>query len=120
MDVPVNAKLLRYGPEVQGADAMALLADPVVELEGRLAGLQAKRQRFAQSTLRDATLRDANLRGAKVSKADLSGARDTTSKQLAQAKSLEGATMSNGQKYEDWLKSRGEENSGSKREFGKA
>jgi uncharacterized protein YjbI with pentapeptide repeats len=118
MDVPVNAELLRYGPEVQGTDAMALLADPVVELEGRLAGLQAKRQRFAQSTLRDATLRDANLRdanlrGAKVSKADLSGARDTTSKQLAQAKSLEGATMSNGQKYEDWLKSRGEENSGS-------
>jgi uncharacterized protein YjbI with pentapeptide repeats len=108
MDVPVNAELLRYGPEVQGADAMALLADPVVELEGRLAGLQAKRQRFAQSTLRD-----ANLRGAKLSKADLSGAKDTTSKQLAQAKSLEGATMSNGQKYEDWLKSRGEENSGS-------
>jgi hypothetical protein len=78
MDVPVNAELLRYGPEVQGADAMALLADPVVELEGRLAGLQAKRQRFAQSTLRDATLRDANLRGAKLSKADLSGAKDTT------------------------------------------
>ena len=62
MDVPVNAELLRYGPEVQGADAMALLADHVVELEGRLAGLQAKRQRFAQSNLRDATLRDANLR----------------------------------------------------------
>jgi uncharacterized protein YjbI with pentapeptide repeats len=68
MDVPVNAELLRYGPEVQGADAMALLAAHVVELEGRLAGLQAKRQRFAQSTLRDAT-----LRGAKLSKADLSG-----------------------------------------------
>jgi uncharacterized protein YjbI with pentapeptide repeats len=113
MDVPVNAELLRYGPEVQGADAMALLADPVVELEGRLAGLQAKRQRFAQSTLRDATLRDANLPGAKLSKADLSGAKDTTSKQLAQAKSLEGATMSNGQKYENWLKSCEEENSGS-------
>ena len=107
MDVPVNAELLRYGPEVQGADAMALLADPVVELEGRLAGLQAKRQRFAQSTLRDAT-----LRGAKLSKADLSGAKDTTSKQLAQAKSLEGATMSNGQKYEDWLKSKGSEEHG--------
>jgi hypothetical protein len=42
----VNAELLRYGPEVQGVDAMALLAEPVVELEGRLAGLQAKRQRF--------------------------------------------------------------------------
>jgi hypothetical protein len=42
----MNAELLRYGPEVQGADAMALLAEPVVELEGRLAGLQAKRQRF--------------------------------------------------------------------------
>jgi hypothetical protein len=42
----VNAELLRYGPEVQDADAMALLAEPVVELEGRLAGPQAKRQRF--------------------------------------------------------------------------
>jgi uncharacterized protein YjbI with pentapeptide repeats len=44
-------------------------------------------------------LSGANLRGA-----------DTffvSSKQLAQqAKSLEGATMPNGQKYEDWLKDR--------------
>ena len=48
MDAPVNAELLRYGPEVQEADAMALLAEPVVELEGCLAGLQTKRQRFAQ------------------------------------------------------------------------
>jgi uncharacterized protein YjbI with pentapeptide repeats len=76
MDVPVNAELLRYGPEVQGADAMVLLTDPVVELEGRLTGLQAKRQRFAQSNLRDANLCDANLRGAKT----------RTGKQLAQAK----------------------------------
>jgi hypothetical protein len=48
INAPVNAELLRYGPEVQEADAMALLAEPVVELEGCLAGLQAKRQRFAQ------------------------------------------------------------------------
>jgi hypothetical protein len=37
-----------------------------------------------------------------------------TSDELKQrAKSLKGATMPNGQKYEDWLKSRGEENGGS-------
>ena len=58
--------------------------------------------------LPDADLSGANLRGA-----------DTffvSSKQLAQqAKSLEGATMPNGQKYEDWLKDReGREEEGDK------
>jgi Pentapeptide repeats (8 copies) len=56
-----------------------------------------------------ADLRGAGLSGADLSGADLRGA-DTlfiTPKKLAQrAKSLEGATMPNGQKYEEWLKSR--------------
>jgi uncharacterized protein YjbI with pentapeptide repeats len=47
---------------------------------------------------RDADLRDADLTGA-----DLTGALITT-QQLAAAQSLRGATMPNGQKYEDWLK----------------
>ena len=45
------------------------------------------------ANLRDAVLRGANLSNAKV-----------TSEQLAEAKSLEGATMPNGQKYEEGLK----------------
>jgi uncharacterized protein YjbI with pentapeptide repeats len=53
-----------------------------------------------------------NLQDADLSGADLSGA-EVTQEQLEQAAYLKGATMPNGQKYEDWRKSRGEENSGS-------
>jgi uncharacterized protein YjbI with pentapeptide repeats len=58
----------------------------------------------------------ADLSNANLSGANLKGA-DVTEEQLDQAKSLEGATMPNGQKYEEWLKDkegRGEdgENSG--------
>jgi uncharacterized protein YjbI with pentapeptide repeats len=69
--------------------------------------------------LRSALLGEANLRNASLSKAilskailsdaslfraDLSDAYGYTQKQLAQAGALKGATMPNGQKYEDWLK----------------
>jgi uncharacterized protein YjbI with pentapeptide repeats len=56
--------------------------------------------------LRDADLRDANLNGANLNGADLSGAEGITFKKLKQPASLEGATLPNGQKYEDWLKYR--------------
>jgi uncharacterized protein YjbI with pentapeptide repeats len=46
---------------------------------------------------------EANLSGADLSNANLTGA-SVTDKQLEQAKSLQGATMPNGQKYEEWLK----------------
>jgi uncharacterized protein YjbI with pentapeptide repeats len=58
----------------------------------------------------------ANLAGADLWYADLSGARFSdaylgsakgTEQQLATCKSLEGATMPDGQKDEDWLKSKG-------------
>jgi uncharacterized protein YjbI with pentapeptide repeats len=53
-------------------------------------------------------LSGADLSGADLSGANLSGAEGITNEQLkAQAKSLTGATMPNDQKYEDWLKSRG-------------
>ena len=55
--------------------------------------------------LRGANLRDADLSDAKMEPADV---RDMTQ----QAAILEGATMPNGQKYEEWLKSRGEGDSG--------
>jgi hypothetical protein len=60
--------------------------------------------------LHDTNLERANLQGANLKKANLSEAK-VTDDQLAEAGSLEGATMPNGQKYEDWLKSkdRGEE-----------
>jgi hypothetical protein len=90
---------------------------------------------LAEANLREATLQlaylaDANLSGADLSganlreafmletnltAANLTGAVGWTEEQLLAA-SLEGATMPNGQKYEDWLKSKGRgkdgENSG--------
>ena len=63
--------------------------------------------------LNDADLSNANLSGADLTNANLSGANlegaDVTEAQLAKCKSLEGATMPNGQMYEDWLKSKGRE-----------
>jgi hypothetical protein len=62
--------------------------------------------------LRGSMLGEANLRGAYLIGADLDNAKEWTEDQLIAAH-LEGATMPNGQKYEDWLKDReGEENSG--------
>ena len=64
--------------------------------------------------LRKADLSFANLIGADLSdavlgRAHLSNARGVTEEQLTEAKSLQGAIMPNGQKYEDWLKRREEE-----------
>jgi uncharacterized protein YjbI with pentapeptide repeats len=60
------------------------------------------------ANLRLAYLRDADLRDADLRDADLSGAAGVTNEELEQqASSLEGATMPNGLKYEDWLKSKG-------------
>jgi hypothetical protein len=59
--------------------------------------------------LSGAYLSRADLGEADLSGANLRYAKGTTKKQLEQAKSLEGATMPNGQKHEDWLKSKGSE-----------
>jgi hypothetical protein len=55
--------------------------------------------------LSDARLEHAELGGADLGRANLKGAKVTV-QQLQQARSLEGATMPNGQKYEEWLKSK--------------
>jgi uncharacterized protein YjbI with pentapeptide repeats len=57
-----------------------------------------------EADLHGAYLPGADLSGAILTRADLSGIIDWTEEQLLQARSLEGATMPNGQKYEDWLK----------------
>jgi uncharacterized protein YjbI with pentapeptide repeats len=56
----------------------------------------------------DAGPKNADLSGADLSGADLTDAY-LSEEQLNSAESREGATMPNGQKYEDWLKSRGED-----------
>jgi hypothetical protein len=48
-------------------------------------------------------LQDANLYGVNLQDANLQGAKLTDS-QLANMRSLQGATMPDGQKYEDWIK----------------
>ena len=45
MNASVDPELLRYGGEVQAADAMALLAERVVNLQARLEALEAKPKR---------------------------------------------------------------------------
>ncbi len=63
---------------------------------------------LSRANLSEAHLGGANLNEADLSEADLSGVRGVTGEQLKQrARSLEGATMPNEQKYKDWLKVRG-------------
>ena len=65
------------------------------------------------ANLRLAYLVDAGLDGADLSGADLSDAKGVTNEELEQqAVSLVEATMPNGQKCEDWLKSKGREEDG--------
>ncbi len=53
-------------------------------------------------------LKPAELRKADLSGADLNGSIGVTNEELEQqAKSLKGAIMPDGQKYEDWLRSKG-------------
>jgi len=57
--------------------------------------------------LSEADLSGADLSGADLDRADLSGTMGVTNEGLEQrGVSLKGATMPNGQKYEDWLKDR--------------
>jgi hypothetical protein len=62
---------------------------------------------LTNADLSGAYLYRADLSGAYLSFADLSDAQEINNEKLErQAKSLKGATMTNGQKYEDWLKER--------------
>ena len=61
-------------------------------------------------------LKPTNLGGADLSNADLSGAyltgADVSEEQLVKCKSLQGATMPDGRKYEDWPKDKGGQREG--------
>ena len=90
-------------------------------LEANLANANLRGANLSEANLANANLQGADLSSVNLSKVNFEGANlaqadlteaDVTTKQLKQAKSLKGATMPNGQKYEDWIKSRGKENSG--------
>jgi uncharacterized protein YjbI with pentapeptide repeats len=81
--------------------------------EANLGGADLAKADLSNVHLRDACLLETNLKGADLSGADLKGAdlsgadltdAKLTKHQLAAAKSLEGATMPNGQSYEKWRK----------------
>jgi uncharacterized protein YjbI with pentapeptide repeats len=80
-----------------------------------LSGADLRSSGLSNTNLRRADLREADLSYANLREADLTDAL-VTHEQLTQARFLEGATMPDGQKYEDWLKSKGRgehgENSG--------
>jgi uncharacterized protein YjbI with pentapeptide repeats len=64
--------------------------------DANLSGTDLSGANLIFADLCDADLRRANLRGATA----------LTDEKIAAAGSLEGATMLNGQKYEDWLNNR--------------
>jgi Pentapeptide repeats (8 copies) len=80
---------------------------------GNLSNTHLAGASFIGASLGDAYLGEANLRGAYMSGCYMSGAylenaKGVTNEELEQwAYSLEGATMPDGLKYEDWLKSKG-------------
>jgi uncharacterized protein YjbI with pentapeptide repeats len=62
---------------------------------------------LSSADLRRSYVAEANLNKANLIGAYLSGAIGLTDEQMTSARSLEGATMPNGQKYEERLKSKG-------------
>jgi uncharacterized protein YjbI with pentapeptide repeats len=98
-----NAQLSRIdlgGAFLSGAD----LRDANLS-EARL--VNAHLQRKDELNLNDANLSGADLSNANLSGANLKDATGWNEEQLKQTESLEGATMPDGQMYEDWLKSKG-------------
>ena len=82
-----------------------------------LSNVQLNNTDLRHADLMDADLMNANLMDANLSGANLRNVHGVTSAELEQkARSLKGATMPDGQKYEDWLNSKGHgedgENSG--------
>jgi uncharacterized protein YjbI with pentapeptide repeats len=88
-----------FGADLSGADL------PPTDLAlVDLSGANLSRANLSDANLSDADLGAANLRGAYKLNSDGSRQIVTNEELRAQAASLEGATMPNGQKYEDWLK----------------
>jgi uncharacterized protein YjbI with pentapeptide repeats len=77
--------------------------EPAISLDNAdLSNTDLSNADLSEATLRDANFSNSDLSGADLSRADLSGAKGVTSDELKrQANSLNGATMPNGQKYEN-------------------
>jgi hypothetical protein len=93
-----DAKL--NGANLRGAN---LRGDPDLSGNTNLTQADLSNANLGEANLSNVNLSNATLRGANRTDAVLSGAK-VTDEQLSETKSLEGATMPNGQEYEDWLK----------------
>jgi uncharacterized protein YjbI with pentapeptide repeats len=104
---------LLFNADLSDADLSgATLAGGAHLNDAILSGANLSGADLSGADLRDAYLHNTVLRDAFLSGANLSGAQGVTQKQLDQAAFLERATMPNGQKYEEWLKSKGNEEDG--------
>ena len=97
------------GANLQGASLVGALLERT-DLQGAnlqeatLHATHLEQANLHGANMEDAILQGAHLGGADLSGADLARALGFTEEELrAHAKSLEGAIMPNGQKYEDWL-----------------
>jgi len=98
------------GADLTGADLTGANLKNAYLSDANLSGAFLYRADLSDAFLADANLPNADLRGADLSGAELNGAnlrrtKGVTNEELEQqASTLEGATMPNGQKYEEWLK----------------
>jgi uncharacterized protein YjbI with pentapeptide repeats len=106
------------GADLTGADLTGAILKGASLTEANLRRTTLKKADLNETILIGANLSGANLDGAylskaNVSKANLYGAKGLTNEDLKrQTSALEGATMPNGEKYENWLKSKGREEDG--------
>jgi len=100
------------GAELRGAD-LSEVALSGIDLRGEettlefatLVGADLRRAHLRRAHLREANLLAADLSGADLRGANLQGIKGIINEELErQAGLLEGTTMPNGQKYEEWLK----------------
>jgi len=124
---PYDGPAQLFGTNLSDADLSYAILGATDLHNARLLRTDLSYANLGEAYLRGADLSDANLSHARLEKtllydrrfpedtADLSGAdlsyvylkdATVTEEQLVQAESLEGATMPNGQKYEDWVKSK--------------
>jgi uncharacterized protein YjbI with pentapeptide repeats len=95
--------------DLSGADLSGALCSRADLRASVLRGVDLSGARLSKADLSRADLSRANLSEASLKEANLSNVRGVTDEELEQqATSLEGATMPNGQKYEDWLKDKGD------------
>jgi len=94
------------GADLRAVDLRHAHLDSTALIGADLSRAKLAHTDLTDADLTDADLTDANLVDSDLRKANLSDAKGLTDEQLDQVKSLEGTTMPNGQKYEDWLRTK--------------